>query len=207
MNSRSIRTLLSGLLVALVTSAVFAGSATALPVWKFSGASLEGTELTVGFGVKSSLTVPGAPVTCEHFLYKMVLSNSAGTGKAEVTELPLFECTTSAAECTIEAIGAEKLPWPAHLMAGKSGNYVVIEGVRIGVLYGGELCALNEVEATITGTAGALFDNTSEAAIFNAASFSETKTDLKTFGSSLRLEGVFPTEAFEWHRGEALSVS
>src|SRR5262245_42932099 len=89
MNSRSIRTLMSGLLVALVVGAVFAGSAAAKPAWKFSGTELkEGeTELTVGFGVKSSLTVPGAPITCEHFIYKMRISNSGGTGKGEVTEV------------------------------------------------------------------------------------------------------------------------
>lgn len=209
MNSRAIRILVSGLLAALVISAVFAVSAGASPAWRFSGVELEGkgTEVTVGFGVESSLTVPIAPVACEHFLYKMTISDSGGTGKGEVTELPLFNCTTTAKECTVEAVAAEKLPWPSHLTTGKGGNYVVIENIRISVLYSGALCPLEGVWITVTGSAGALFENSSEAAVFSAASFTATKTGLKALGSPVQLEGAFPTEAFEWHREEALTVS
>ncbi len=210
MNSRSLRILTSCLLVALAASAIFAGSAAASPAWKFDGVEPKGkeTELTVGFGVKSILTVPFAPVECEHFIYKMKVSNESGTGKGEVTELPLFNCTTSEKECTVEAMEAEKLPWPAHLMTGKSGgNYVVIENIKINILYSGALCLLDGVVVPVTGSAGALFENAPETAVFNEASFKETKTGLKALGSPVLLEGAFPTEAFEWHREQALSVS
>jgi hypothetical protein len=209
MNSRTIRILMSGLFVALAVSAVLASSAGASPAWKFSGVELKSgeTEVTVGFGVESSLTVPGAPVVCEHFLYRMTISNSGGTGQGEVTELPLFKCTTTAKECIVEAVGAEELPWPAHLTAGKGGNYVVIENVEIGILYGGALCPLNGVLVTVTGSAGALFENGPEAAAFSEASFIATTTALEALGSSVQLEGVFPTEAFEWNREQALAVS
>jgi hypothetical protein len=206
MNARSIRILMSGLLVALAISAVFAGSAGASPAWKLDGVELKETEVTVGFGDESSLSVIYAPVSCEHFLYKMNISNSGGTGKGEVTELPLFNCTTTTPECTVEAMEAEGLPWPAHL-TGKGPNYVVIEKIEIGIFYSGALCLLDEVWATVTGSAGALFENTPEAAVFNAASFSATGTGLKALGSPVQWEGVFPTEAFEWHREEALTVS
>lgn len=209
MNSRSIPILMSCLLVALAAGAIFASSAAASPVWKFDGVELKSkeTELTVGFGVKSVLTVPSVPVECEHFIYKMKISNESGTGKGEVTELPLFECTTTEEECTVEAIAAEKLPWPAHLTSGKEGDYVVIENVKIGILYSGPLCVLEGVVVPVTGSAGALFDDGTESAVFDAASFSATKTGLKALGSPVLLEGVFPTEAFEWHREQALSVS
>jgi len=209
MNSRSIRTLVSSLLAALAIGAVFAGSASASPAWRFDGVELKSgeTELTVGFGVESILTIPSVPVACEHFLYKMKIANSGGTGKGEVTELPLFNCTTSEKECTVEAMEAEKFPWPSKLMAGKTGNYVIIENVKINVLYGGALCPLSEVSVPVTGTAGALFENASEAAVFSPASFKETKTGLKALGSPVELEGSFPTEAFEWHREQSLSVS
>jgi len=200
---------MAGLLVALATSASFTVSASASPAWMFSGVELKGkeTEVTMGFGVKSVLTVPFAPVECEHFLYKMKISDSSGVGKGEVTELPLFTCTTSAGECTVEAVVAEKMPWPSRLETVKGNNYLVIENIKISILYGGALCALSEVWIPVTGSAGALFENGPEAAAFNAASFSATKTGLKALGSPVQLEGVFPTEALEWHREEALTVS
>lgn len=207
MNSRSTRILMSGLLAMLALGAVFTGSAGALPVWKFEGAALEGTELTVGFGQSTSLTIPSATVECEHFLYKMKISNVAGTGSGEVTELPLFNCTSTNVECTVEAIEAEKLPWSAHLQTEVSGDYIVIENVKINVLYGGETCPLSETLVPVTGTAGAFFENATEAAVFDSASFEETATTLQAFGMAVQLEGIFPSEAFEWHREQSLSVS
>ncbi len=209
MSSRSTRILIAGLLVALAIGTVFVGSATASPGWRFSGVELKGgeTEATVGFGVESSLAVPSAPVVCEHFLYKMTISDSAGTGQGEVTELPLFNCRSTVKECTVEEVAGESLPWPAHLTTVKGANYVVIENIEIGILYGGKLCPLNGVFATVVGTAGGLFENSSETAVFDAASFSETKTGLEVLGSPAQLEGAFLTEAFQWHRGEALTVS
>jgi hypothetical protein len=205
MKTRAIRLFSLSLLAALVTGAVFAGGAAAA-AWKFSGTELSGTELTVGFGLESSLTLSEVPVQCEHLIYKMNIWNSGGKGKGEVTELPHFSCT-STGECTVEALEAEKLPWPAHLATVGKANYVVIEGIEISILYGGELCALEGVQVPVTGSAGGLFDNSNEAAVFDEASFVATGTALTALGSPVRLEGEFPTEAFQWHREEPISVS
>ena len=207
MNARTIRILMSGLFVALAISAVSAGGASASPAWRFSGVELKGTEVTLGVAVPSRLTVPSAPVVCEHFLYKMIISNSVGTGKGEVTELPLFDCTSLAEECTVEAMTAEKFPWPSHLTTVEGSNYVVIESIKISILYGGAFCPLKEVAVPVTGSAGASFENASETALFDEASFTATKTGLKALGLSVQWEGQFPMEAFEWSREQALTVS
>ncbi len=204
MKPRAIRLLSLSLLAALAISAVFAGGAAAAK-WKFSGTELSGTEVTVGFGLESRLTVLEAPVQCEHFLYKMIISNSGGVGKGEVTELPLFNCTSTVKGCTVEAIEGEGLPWPARLTT--EGDYLVIEEVAIGIIYAGETCPLDEVMAVVTGSAGARFENKAEAAVFDEASFEETGTALEVLGSPAQLEGAFPTEAFQWHREEPISVS
>jgi hypothetical protein len=208
MNAKVLRILFRGLLAALVISAVFGGSASASPAWKFSGSELKAgeTEVTVGVAVESSMTVPGALTKCEHMVYKLVISNSEAVGKGEVTEMPFYNCTTSAEGCTVDAIAAEKLPWPSHLNTVAGSNYVVFNKVNISILYGGALCPLGGMVATVTGSAGALFNNKTEAASFNAASFGATKTELKALGAAVEWEGVFPTEAFEWHREQPLTV-
>ena len=207
MNVKAMRILMSSLFVALAISAVSAASASASPAWRFSGVELKGTEVTLGFAIESRLMVPSAPVACEHFLYKMTISNSAGTGEGEVTELPLFNCTSLAKECTVKAMTAEKLPWPSHLTTVKKNNYVVIENIRVSILYSGAFCPLGGVSVPVTGSAGALFENAPETAEFNATTFTATKTALKALGSSVQWEGQFPTEAFEWNREQALTVS
>jgi len=198
--------LLRGVLAALMLSAVFAASASANN-WKFEGKELTGSEVILGGAFESSLTIPGLTTKCENFLYKLTIKNEGGAGKGEVTELPLYNCTTSSKNCAVAAIKAEKLPWAAHTTAVSSTNYIVIEGVRVSILYSGELCALDETTAIVTGSAGGRIDNTAETATFDAASFSATGTALKALGSTIEWNGVFPTEAFQWHRNEALSVS
>ena len=207
MNLKATRVLLAGILAALMLSAVFAAGAGASPAWKFEGKSLEGKETILGGAFESSMTIPGLTTKCENFLYKLTIENSGGTGKGSLTELPLYNCTTSSKFCTVESIGAEKLPWPAQTKAVSSTNYIVIEGVRVSIVYAGELCVLDETVATVTGSAGGKIDNTAETATFDASSFSATGTALKALGSSIEWKGVFPTEAFEWHREQALSVS
>jgi hypothetical protein len=207
MNRKATRMLLGGILAALMLSAVFAGSAGAAPAWKFEGKALEGKETIVGAAFESSMTIPGLTTKCENFLYKLTIENVAGIGKGSVTELPLFNCTTSSKWCTVEAITAESLPWAAQTKAVSSTNYIVIEGVKVGILYGGELCALDETLATVTGSAGGRIDNTAETATFDASSFSATGTLLKALGQTIEWKGVFPTEAFQWHREQALTVS
>jgi hypothetical protein len=206
MRSKMMRVILAGVLAAVAMSAVFTASAGAAVQWKFNGTNLTGTEDVVGAAISSSMTIPGMTTTCEHFLYNMHVENAAGAGKGSITELPLYECHTNTAACTVEAIGAKALPWPTKLMTVSSKNYLFVEGVEVGILYGGKECALGEVEVRVKGTAGGLISNETESATFNAASFTATGAKLKVGGTTIEWNGVFPTEAFEWHREQAISV-
>lgn len=206
MRTKRMKVIVCGLLSALVLSSAFATSASAAPAWKFNGTSLTGSEVILGAAISSSMTVPGLTTTCEHFLYNMKVENSGGTGKGSITELPLYECHTSSPVCTVEAIGATKLPWPTKLVTVASKNYLFVEGVNVNILYGGEECALGETEVQVTGTAAGLIENSTETATFNAASFTATGAKLKVGGTSIEWKGVFPTEGFEWHREQAISV-
>jgi hypothetical protein len=205
---RSKATTLGTALAALaILAAMFAASASAAPAWKFESKSLEGTEVILGGALESSMTVPGLTTKCENFLYKLTIENASGTGKGSLTEMPLYNCTTNSKACTVETIGAEKLPWASHLTTVSSSNYIVIEGVKVGIFYGGEECVLGETLVTVTGSAGGVIDNTAETATFNSTTLSATKTELKALSQKIEWNGVFPTEAFQWHREQALSVS
>lgn len=206
-SSRAMHMLLRGVIAALMLSAVFVASAGAAPAWKFEGTTLEGKETVVGAAFESSLTIPGLTTKCENFLYKLTIENVAGTGKGTVTELPLYNCTTNSKYCSVKSIAAEKLPWPVQAKLVSSTNYIVIEGVLVAILYEGEFCALGGTLAKVTGTAGGRIDNVAETATFDKASFTATGTSLKAIGSTIEWNGVFPTEAFEWHRNQALTVS
>jgi hypothetical protein len=207
MNRKAASTLLRGVLAALMLSVVFAGSAGASPVWKFEEEALEGTEAIVGGAEDSGMTIPGLTTSCENFLYGVDILNKSGTGEGEVNEVPLYDCYTSSKYCTVDAISAEGLPWPSNLTTVSSTNYIVIEEVDVDILYGGELCALGEMTVTVTGSAGGSIDNTTESATFSAATLSATETELTAFEQPIEWKGLFPTEAFEWHREEKLSVS
>jgi hypothetical protein len=200
------RGILGGLLAVLMLSALFAASAGATPTWKFNGKALEGTETILGGAEKSGLTMWGFTTTCDNFLYEVDIKNEAGTGKGNITSLPLFGCSTNST-CTVEAIEAESFPWPSELKTVSSSNYLVVKNVNVWVLYGGWFCPLWGVWANVTGTAGGLIDNATESATFSASSFKATGTKLEALGESVEWNGKFPTEAFEWHRGEAISVS
>jgi hypothetical protein len=206
MRTKRIKIILSGLLAVLAVSAIFATSAGAAPAWKFSGTALTGKEDILGAAISSSMTVPGLTTTCEHFLYNMKIENSGGTGKGEITELPLYECHTTSPVCTVEAIGANKLPWPTKLTTVAGKNYLFVEGVNVSILYGGEECALGETEVIVSGTAAGLVENATESATFNASSFTATGAKLKVGGTAIEWNGVFPTEGFEWHREQPISV-
>jgi hypothetical protein len=190
-----------------VLCAMFATSASAAPTWKFEAKSLEGSEVVVGGALESSLTIPGLTTKCENFLYKLSIKNEAGTGKGEVTELPLYNCTTDSEVCAVSKIGAEKLPWPSKLTTASTSPYIIIEGVKVGIIYSGEECAVDGILVAVTGTAGGLINNTTETATFNKSSFAATGTALKALSSTIEWNGVFPTEAFQWHREQALSAS
>lgn len=207
MIQRATGILLRGALAALVVGAVFAGSAGASPGWRFEGKMLEGTETVLGGAEKSGMTVPGMTTTCDNFLYDIAISNSGGTGQGELEEVPLFNCYTDADACTVEGIEAQSLPWATHLTSVGGSSYIVIEGVHVGILYGGEECVLNGFLVEVEGTAGGRVDNETESAIFDPASFTATGTELTAFGEAIEWNGVFPTEAFEWHREDQLTVS
>src|SRR3954471_2823165 len=157
-----------------VLCAMFATSASAAPAWKFETKSLEGTEVILGGALSSSLTIPGLTTKCENFLYKVTIKNEAGTGKGEVTEVPLYNCTTDSPVCAVEKIGAEKLPWLSKLTTVSTNPYIIIEGVKVGIRYSGAECAVSETLVTVSGTAGGLINNTTETATFNASSFAAT---------------------------------
>jgi hypothetical protein len=205
---RTKQTAIGAALAALaVLCAMFATSASAAPAWKFESKSLEGTEVILGGAYESALTVPGLTTKCENFLYKLTIKNEAGTGKGEVTELPLYNCTTNSSACTVKTIKAEALPWPSKLTTVSTTPYIIIEGVKVPILYAGEECVLGGILATVTGSAGGSINNTTETATFNASTLTATGTSLKALGQKIEWSGLFPTEAFQWHREQALSVS
>lgn len=207
MNRKSTSLFLRGVLAALALSAVFAASASASPAWKFNGEELKTTETIVGAAIDSSMTIPGLTTKCENFLYKVAISNSAGVGKGSITELPLYNCTTSSKFCTVKTIAAEALPWAATLKNISSNNYIYIEGVKVGIVYEGGTCSVKGLLVAVKGTAGGLLDNATETATFNKSTFTTTGANLTALGSSIEWQGVFPTEAFEWKREQALTVS
>lgn len=206
MRKKTIGVIVAGILATLALGSVFTAAASAAPQWQFDGTALSGEEDILGAAVSSSMTIPGMTTTCEHFLYNMQIENSGGLGEGEIDELPLFECHTNTAACTVEAIEARNLPWPTHLMTVSGTPYLFVEGIEVGILYGGEECALGEVEIPVRGTAGGLISNETETATFDASTFSATGAKLKVGATSIEWNGVFPTEAFEWHREESISV-
>jgi hypothetical protein len=190
-----------------VLCAMFATSASAAPAWKFESKSLEGTEVVLGGAIDSALTVPGLTTKCEDFLYKLTAENASGTGKGSLTEMPLYNCTTNSTACSVGKIGAEKLPWASKLTTVSTTPYIIIEGVKVGILYAGEECVLGETLVTVSGSAGGSIDNTAETATFNKTTLSASGTELKALSQKIEWNGLFPTEAFQWHRNQALSVS
>lgn len=206
MRRNKIGMIVAAILATLALGSVFTASAGAAPVWKFNGTALSGEEDIVGAAVSSSMTIPGMTTICDHFLYNMDIKNSSGTGAGAINELPLFGCHTSSGACTVEAIEARHLPWPTHLTTVAGKSYLFIEGIEVGILYAGALCALDEVEILVKGTAGGVVENATESATFNSTTFSATGAQLKVGATPIEWNGVFPTEAFAWHRTESLSV-
>jgi hypothetical protein len=206
MHTKAARNFLGGLLAAVALCAVFAASASASPAWKFNGEELKGTETILGAAEKSGLTMWGFTTTCDNFLYKVEISNSSGTGKGNITELPLFNCYTNST-CTVEAIEAESFPWPASLSTVSGSNYLTVKGVDVWILYGGWFCPLWGSWVHVTGSAGGLISNATESATFGTSSFKATGTKLEALGESVEWNGFFPSEAFQSKRESALSVS
>src|SRR4051795_13062572 len=115
----------SALAALMVLCAMFATAASAAPQWKFESKALEGSEVAMGGAYESALTIPGLTTKCENFLYKLSIKNEAGTGTGELTEMPLYNCTTNSSACLVNTIGAEALPYPSHLATFGAANYVI----------------------------------------------------------------------------------
>lgn len=193
-------------LATLALSAVLVGGASASPAWRFNGTELSGSETIAGDAILSSLTIPGLTTSCKKMHYEMTITNAGGVGKGELKALSFTTCFTSSKECTVGKIGAEKLPWAAHLTTVGGSNYLFIEGIKIGIVYAGEACVLGETLVAVTGSAAGLFDNTSETFSLNSTSFKATKAVLKALSQSIEWNGVFTTEALGIHKGQALEV-
>jgi hypothetical protein len=205
LNLRPVSALPLAILVALVFTAVCAGSAVASPAWRLGGTQLVGPETIVGKALENSFTIPGLTTKCE-LSYKMSIANSAGVGKGEITEFLLKGCSTSTKACTVKTAVAEKLPWPLHLATVATNIYVILEKVRIGFLYSGEECALDEIPVTVTGSAGGLFNNASSTIALNPSNFIATGTELRALGTRIDWNSVLTTEATGAHTGQALEV-
>lgn len=206
MNLKSTRIFLGGVLAALALGAVFAGPAMAGPQWKFNGKALETTETILGGAQESGLSAFGMTTTCANFLYEVEISNKEGTGEGNITDLPLFNCYTDST-CTVEAIESEEFPWHASLSTIGGSNYMTVKGVSVWILYGGWFCPLWGWWVHVTGSAGGIINNETESATFSRSSFEATKTELQALGESVEWNGFFPSEAFEWHREDSISVS
>jgi hypothetical protein len=193
-------------MLALVSAMALSASASAAPAWKFAGESLTGSETILGGAIESGMTIPGLTTKCENFLYKLTIKNKEGTGEGSVTEVPLYNCHTDSPYCFVKSIESQELPWASKLVTVTGTHYITISGVKVKIVYSGPLCALNGVTVTVTGSAGGSINNETESATFSKATLEATKTELKAMGQKIEWNGVFPTEAFEWHREQALTV-
>jgi hypothetical protein len=205
-NRKRLTTLALCTVACLLWTASFATGAEASPAWFFNGAPLEGSETTLNHAGESSLAIPGLATTCEPFVFQATISNTAGTGKASITKVPLSNCFTSVEQCTVGTIKAEKLPWSSHLATIGGNDYLIVEGVRIDVVYEGAECVLGETLVTFTGSAGGLIDNATESVTFSASSFLVTKTAMKALGSAVEWTGTFTMIATGLHVGQSLEV-
>jgi hypothetical protein len=197
---------LLGLCVGLVASAALAAPAAASPAWIFESTELSGSETIEGDAILSSLAIPGLTTTCKKMTYAMTISNVAKVGQGEVTGLSFKTCTTSSPACSVKTIAAEKLPWASHLATVGSNHYVVVEGIRIGILYAGEECALGETLVIVKGSVGGLYENPTETFTFNATNSKAVGAKLTALSQTIGWTGAFTTEATGGRKGQALTV-
>lgn len=205
MNRKAANALLALAFATVLLSAACTASAGASPLWKFEGLELKGAETIVGGATESSLSTPGLSITCD-YSYGMKVRNVAGSATGEMTELAISNCSTSATECSVELATAETLPWALSGIAIKSSTYVVLKGIKMGFLFAGPLCPLDETWVTVKGTAGGKFDNSSHTFSFDAASFGATGTKLTALGATFQWDGVFSTEATGPNSGLGLTL-
>jgi hypothetical protein len=190
-------TLRAALSCALVLAAggVFASSGSASPLWLVNGSSsFSSGEIATGTASNAYFEFFGLKTTCSTTKLGLEIGNPGGVGLVEATSLSLLGCSTNTV-CTVEAVEAQGLPWPAHLATVSGGNYVVLEGVEVEILYGNPICVLNETVLPIEGTAGGLFTNAPAKLAFNPASFAATGTELSAFGSGIEWSATFTMAA------------
>lgn len=186
-----------GAVAAALLLALLPGVAHASPAWLFNGTELGGQETVVGDAVLGSFTGFGISVLCKKTHYEMNISNKGKVGQASMNSLSFSTCTATS-PCTVEEIEAEAFPWPASLTLVSGKPYFVVKNVKIQILFGDPGCALYETWMTITGTATAAYDNSTETFAFNPAK-------LVAFGGTIDWTAAFTTEA-EFRKGEALTV-
>lgn len=199
----------AGALAALALCAATAGAANAAPEWRFGGKLLSGAAETVELkAAKASLTIPGLTTTCEPFVFELKVENAGGggAGMGEVTGVPLNNCYTNSKYCPVEWAQAESTPWPVRLTTPAGQDYLVIEGIKIAFMYGGELCVLGETEVVVTGTAGGIVNDVTHTVTFSASTFTATGTQLKALGSKIEMNGVFGLAATGANAGLAVTV-
>jgi len=197
------------LALAVLLSATWASGASAAPAWKFGGVELSEPEAIAGGSTNSALSIPGITTSCKRFPYDMTVFNEASTARGEITEAAPDECSTNTT-CEIESLTAEGFPWKLHgvtlKVESKLVNYVVIEGIRISVLYVGDECALDEILVTYTGSAAGKYDSTTGTFTLSAVNSNAAGAQMKALGSSAQFTGVFSTEALGLHSGEVLEL-
>lgn len=189
---------------ALAASAALASAASASPEWQYGGTALTGSETITGSATASTLALPGLATKCD-FAYSATISNKGGTAEGSVTSMTIGNCSTDGV-CTVTSAKAESLP-AIHAKTVSGSNYVTLEGVKIGILYGNPLCVLDETTLVFKGSAGALFSNASSTFTFSLANSETTGTKLTAFGTTVKWDGVFSTTSTGSHKGQALTLS
>jgi hypothetical protein len=150
--------------------------------------------------------IPGLATSCEMFPLGMEIGNTVKKGEGKVIELSPSNCSTTSPSCTVESFGAAALPWSAHLTSVSSTPYLILEGVRLEILYGGVECMLNEVLVEIEGTAGGRVENSTESVMFSGITFKTTGTKLSALGGSVEWYGALTLKATGAHQAQALTV-
>ncbi|HXB63560.1 MAG TPA: hypothetical protein VNV42_01675 [Solirubrobacteraceae bacterium] len=197
-------------MAAFALSAAASATAGASPVWKFNGTELTGKETVVGAATSSKMTVLGVGVECKHFLYNSKVFNEAGSGKGEITELPLFECASNDVLCPLaKEVEAKSLPWPGHLATVGGKDYVFIgeagKEVEVEVVFTGIFCSLFG-RHIVKGTVAGVVNNSAQTATFDSETFKATGTGLFTSFLAVEWAAEFTVEAFESHRLQNLEA-
>ncbi len=178
--------------VVLVATVGFA-AASSSPKWYVGGSELNETETLGGVATPSSLKASGVTTECQHSYYVASIFNSGGLGKGELTYLPVYECSASGHNCTLNKVEPKKLPWPMHTVFEGTKPYIVIEDVSIEASYSGFGCPLSGTHE-ITGSMGGALEDASQTTVFSASTASATGASLKSGFVSVEFNGTYNVE-------------